>query len=258
MISSFRVAVGKIFKAFVFDLHKTDIRADGDCHVSFFVQEEDIVDQGNFFVFGIAERIVKTCHAVESENVVVDIGNNADIGADTVTHIFKSLGSGPGEKNRIVGKLIIDHKGFAVVASDIGAHHAVADKNVVDNFDCSGKVSDIQSIVGTVEEQAVLNNQHAVGIRMQQIAVDGGQRRFAFGRRNRQHTVSKTGGLAFAGVVVVGKSLIKDEAVNGNTLIFAELSGLNGHGAENRLGHILLICRTQKCLIFDRIARREV
>ena len=129
-----------------------------DSDVSVLVQEEYIVLNGNALGFGIALVIADTSHDVQTEDVVMDIGNNLGFATEAIPHIGHFAGATPGIKNGVIGELAFNGAG-AIGAVDIAGGHEVGDKNIIQNLHRALVFVDVDGEVATIGEDAVLNDE---------------------------------------------------------------------------------------------------
>ncbi len=201
-------AVFKIFPCVVSDEEGLDVRADGDGRVTFLVEEEDVVVERDFLGFVIALRVVETIQNAESQDVVMNIGVDFRIGADGETHVRHFGCAAPAEEDGVVGEFEINHASLGVGADDFAGLHAVVDEDVVENFDITLEVVELNAVVGSVQEDAVLNGQIADADAFKFSRVDGGELRVAFRGRIQIHASFDAFGLALDGVIAVRIALV--------------------------------------------------
>ena len=156
------LGVGDILEPILIDAEELDAGADGAGNVSLLVEEEDVIVDGDLLGLVRALGVVPAGHAIESEDIVMDVGDGVGIGAHPVAHVLEIRSTGPGEEDGIVGELIVERLRLGAAAADIGGDDAAADEDVVENADLAHAVLDIQGDVAAVEEQAVLDGQLTV------------------------------------------------------------------------------------------------
>ena len=91
------------------------------------IDEENVVVNGDLFGLIVAFSVVKAIENAEAEDVVVDVGVDVLIGADTEAHVVHFLGTAPCEEDGVVGKFEINHTRLGVGAADFTCLHTVVD-----------------------------------------------------------------------------------------------------------------------------------